>query len=83
MAQNKQYSTHCSHQVLFFFTFPIARGIPGELEAILNSHPLSLEHLVPSLMNFYVGKCLTKTTFFFIHLFNDRGGTDWDQFTVL
>jgi ubiquitin conjugation factor E4 B len=41
---------------LFFFTYPIARGVPGELEAILNSHPLALEHLVSSLMTFYVGK---------------------------
>lgn len=44
-------------EVLFFFTYPIARGVPGELEAILNSHPLALEHLVSSLMSFYVGKC--------------------------
>lgn len=43
-------------EILFFFTYPIAKGVPGELESILNSHPLALQHLVPSLMNFYVGK---------------------------
>lgn len=26
------------------------------MESVLNSHPLALQHLVPSLMNFYVGK---------------------------
>ncbi|KAI8636432.1 ubiquitin elongating factor core-domain-containing protein [Parasitella parasitica] len=43
-------------EILFFFTYPIAKGVPGELESILNSHPLALQHLVPSLMNFYVAE---------------------------
>ncbi|CEI90732.1 hypothetical protein RMCBS344292_05047 [Rhizopus microsporus] len=59
-------------EVLFFFTFPIARGIPGELEAILNSHPLSLEHLVPSLMNFYVEVEQTGASSQFYDKFNIR-----------
>jgi ubiquitin conjugation factor E4 B len=48
-------------EILFFFTYPIAQGVPGELESILNSHPLALQHLVPSLMNFYVGKSNTQS----------------------
>lgn len=43
-------------QILFFFTYPIAKGVPGELETMLNSHPLALDHLMVSLMTFYVGE---------------------------
>ncbi|KAI7901309.1 ubiquitin elongating factor core-domain-containing protein [Cokeromyces recurvatus] len=59
-------------EVLFFFTYPIARGVPGELEAILNSHPLALDHLVPSLMNFYVEVEQTGASSQFYDKFNIR-----------
>lgn len=59
-------------EILFFFTYPIAKGIPGELESILNSHPLALEHLVPSLMNFYVEVEQTGTSSQFYDKFNIR-----------
>ncbi|KAI9276222.1 ubiquitin elongating factor core-domain-containing protein [Sporodiniella umbellata] len=59
-------------EVLFFFTYPIARGVPGELEAILNSHPLALEHLVSSLMSFYVEVEQTGASSQFYDKFNIR-----------
>ncbi|KAI8982485.1 ubiquitin elongating factor core-domain-containing protein [Mycotypha africana] len=59
-------------EILFFFTYPIAKGVPGELEAILNSHPLPLEHLVPSLMNFYVEVEQTGASSQFYDKFNIR-----------
>ncbi|KAG0749651.1 hypothetical protein G6F57_002879 [Rhizopus arrhizus] len=59
-------------EVLFFFTYPIARGVPGELEAILNSHPLALEHLVSSLMTFYVEVEQTGASSQFYDKFNIR-----------
>lgn len=59
-------------EILFFFTYPIAKGVPGELESILNSHPLALEHLVPSLMNFYVEVEQTGASSQFYDKFNIR-----------
>ncbi|KAI8084119.1 ubiquitin elongating factor core-domain-containing protein [Gilbertella persicaria] len=59
-------------EILFFFTYPIARGVPGELENILNSHPLALQHLVPSLMNFYVEVEQTGASSQFYDKFNIR-----------
>ncbi|CAG8504078.1 13438_t:CDS:10, partial [Ambispora leptoticha] len=42
-------------EILFYFTLPF-RGEPeGGLGALLNTHSLSLEHLMPALMSFYVG----------------------------
>ncbi|KAL9552599.1 hypothetical protein MBANPS3_003682 [Mucor bainieri] len=59
-------------EILFFFTYPIAKGVPGELESILNSHPLALQHLVPSLMNFYVEVEQTGASSQFYDKFNIR-----------
>ncbi|KAI7869787.1 ubiquitin elongating factor core-domain-containing protein [Spinellus fusiger] len=59
-------------EILFFYTYPIARGIPGELEAVLNSHPLALEHLVPCLMSFYVEVEQTGASSQFYDKFNIR-----------
>ncbi|KAI8373503.1 ubiquitin elongating factor core-domain-containing protein [Choanephora cucurbitarum] len=59
-------------EILFFFTYPIAKGVPGELENILNSHPLALQHLVPSLMNFYVEVEQTGASSQFYDKFNIR-----------
>lgn len=46
---------HIICQILFYFTYPIAKGVPGELEATLNSQPMALEYLMPAMMNLYVG----------------------------
>ncbi|KAI9269014.1 ubiquitin elongating factor core-domain-containing protein [Phascolomyces articulosus] len=59
-------------EILFFFTYPLGKGIPGELEPMLNSHPLSLDHLVPSLMNFYVEVEQTGASSQFYDKFNIR-----------
>ncbi|KAF7721031.1 hypothetical protein EC973_005541 [Apophysomyces ossiformis] len=59
-------------EILFFFTYPIAEGYPGELEAQLNSHPLALKHLVPSLMQFYVEVEQTGASSQFYDKFNIR-----------
>ncbi|KAI9321206.1 ubiquitin elongating factor core-domain-containing protein [Dichotomocladium elegans] len=59
-------------EILFFFTYPIAKGAPGELEPMLNSHPLALKHLVPSLMNFYVEVEQTGASSQFYDKFNIR-----------
>ncbi|KAI8381300.1 ubiquitin elongating factor core-domain-containing protein [Radiomyces spectabilis] len=59
-------------EILFFFTFPIAKGVPGELENMLNSHPLALAHLVPSLMIFYVEVEQTGASSQFYDKFNIR-----------
>ncbi|KAI9019583.1 ubiquitin elongating factor core-domain-containing protein [Phycomyces nitens] len=59
-------------EILFFYTYPIAKGVPGELEAMLNSHPLALEHLVPSLMTFYVEVEQTGASSQFYDKFNIR-----------
>ncbi|KAI8978027.1 ubiquitin elongating factor core-domain-containing protein [Pilobolus umbonatus] len=59
-------------EILFFFTYPIGPGMPGELESLLNSHPLALEHLVPSLMRFYVEVEQTGASSQFYDKFNIR-----------
>ncbi|KAI8149698.1 ubiquitin elongating factor core-domain-containing protein [Fennellomyces sp. T-0311] len=59
-------------EILFFFTYPLGKGIPGELEPMLNSHPLSLDHLVPSLMSFYVEVEQTGASSQFYDKFNIR-----------
>ncbi|KAI8332411.1 ubiquitin elongating factor core-domain-containing protein [Chlamydoabsidia padenii] len=59
-------------EILFFFTHPLGNGIPGELEAMLNSNPLALKHLVPSLMAFYVDVEQTGASSQFYDKFNIR-----------
>ncbi|CDH50642.1 ubiquitin conjugation factor e4 [Lichtheimia corymbifera JMRC:FSU:9682] len=59
-------------EILFFFTYPIAKGVPGELETMLNSHPLALDHLMVSLMTFYVEVEQTGTSSQFYDKFNIR-----------
>ncbi|ORZ17040.1 ubiquitin elongating factor core-domain-containing protein [Absidia repens] len=59
-------------EILFFFTHPLGNGIPGELESMLNSNPLALTHLVPSLMAFYVDVEQTGASSQFYDKFNIR-----------
>ncbi|CAO3618750.1 unnamed protein product [Cunninghamella echinulata] len=59
-------------EILFYFTHPLGNGIPGELEAVLNSNRLALKHLVPSLMSFYVDVEQTGASSQFYDKFNIR-----------
>ncbi|KAI8065677.1 ubiquitin elongating factor core-domain-containing protein [Gongronella butleri] len=59
-------------EILFFFTYPVFQGQPGELETILNSNPLALHTLVPTLMSYYVEVEQTGTSAQFYEKYNIR-----------
>ena len=42
-------------KILFYGTLAYKRERTGVLGPLLNTHPLALQHLMPVLMNFYVG----------------------------
>ena len=41
--------------MLFYGTLGYGHGRAGVLGSVLNTHPVALKHLIPALMNFYVG----------------------------
>ncbi|KAF8315752.1 ubiquitin elongating factor core-domain-containing protein [Cantharellus anzutake] len=49
-------------QILFFGTLSYAQETSGVLGPLLNTYPLALKHLMPTLMNFYVGKYNVENT---------------------
>ncbi|ORX56341.1 hypothetical protein DM01DRAFT_1334813 [Hesseltinella vesiculosa] len=59
-------------EILFFFTYPVYQGQPGELEPILNANPLALQHLIPALIAYYVEVELSGTDSMFYEKFNVR-----------
>lgn len=48
--------TTTAHQIMFYGILPYGRDQMGVLGPILNSHPTALNHLIPVLMSFYVGR---------------------------
>jgi ubiquitin conjugation factor E4 B len=59
-------------EILFFLTYPVAAGVPGELDTALNSNPLALNHLMSALMSFYVDVEQTGASSQFYDKFNVR-----------
>ncbi|RUS31621.1 ubiquitin elongating factor core-domain-containing protein [Jimgerdemannia flammicorona] len=59
-------------EIFFYFTYPLGKGIPGELDVTLNSHALALDHLVPAIMAFYVEVEQTGASSQFYDKFNIR-----------
>ncbi|KAG0172642.1 hypothetical protein DFQ30_009975 [Apophysomyces sp. BC1015] len=59
-------------EILFFYTYPVGQERQNSFEVVLNSHPLALEHLVPSLMRFYVDVEQTGASSQFYDKFNIR-----------
>ncbi|KAH8550974.1 ubiquitin elongating factor core-domain-containing protein [Umbelopsis sp. PMI_123] len=59
-------------EILFYFTYPIAQGVPGDLEDALHSQQMALKYLMPAMLNFYADVEQTGASSQFYDKFNIR-----------
>ena len=70
--------------MLFYGILGYGHERTGVLGNILNTHPVALKHLMPALMNFYVGVFFLLPTAGKTLIFGLlRGGTNWSELSVL